>query len=214
MPTPIDHIRSGIARGDWGDVCRGFAMLTGESHDPPAGGSDARLVERIAAVVRAAAGEVARLAAGQAGPARLVAEAEEKEEEEEAPPPPPPPATPAHRRMPDFRIEHRGPQSTDSDPVKGRRCKVLPVEQGAGENRFVDDRRVAAKDIRESVRLSQEFEGKDHRPPHVRVPVVCGRCQNEYQVHPDTAPRRLDAEDSPTLYVCDRCINRPNRSDG
>lgn len=234
--SPIDKIREGIQRSSWKLVVDGFRLLTGEALDVPAAATpnqDRHLLLRLRDAIADHLGEPAATpvepeAEGddddddeqeeeeedEVPDLPLVAVEPEAEPEEEPEQPQPETEDTRARQVRDanvagaFAIEHTGDGAADVDEKKGKKAKSLPMDTKPSKNRWRDDGKLAAKELDESKKLSQEFTGKEHREEYKAVRVVCSRCDKKYTVHPDNMPRRCDPADEVSKYICDRCIGR------
>ena len=236
ISTPLELIRNGIVNGDWASVSRGYAAMTGEKVAPRASAIIDELREFVdkwkdeifgttnelqhgddlADVVRDQDEDDEELEEGldklieQESPQPV--EPEEPEEEEEKP------KTVDERARelrelrtanPEdiaakFKVAPAQPKSEDGKRV----CRSVAFTPGQHKNLFKDDKKLAAKDIADSVKLSKKKKPEPRRPPVKFVDVVCGKCKRKESVDPMFAPRRVDDEDS--TYVCNNCIKRGN----
>lgn len=228
MTSPIGLIRDGIANGDWKKVADGYAAMTGERLSPPP--QDASLLKFLGDFI--ARGTVLLGGAGPAaGPSYedhwggaepvSVKEARESREQEKAQSEEAevvaararelrderhgiaPKTVPAAETDPlaQFRVEHKGPKSETGDRV----CKTLPFEKPT-TNKFKDDPSLVPEEIEESKAMSQKKTPEPRRPAVKKVDVVCCKCQGEFKVPPVLAPKGMDKDGEPNLYVCNGCV--------
>ncbi len=91
-----------------------------------------------------------------------------------------------------FRVDH------DKGKGKGEKTEDEP-------NRFVDDGKLAKKDIAASKKQSKNAAAKEYRQPFRLVKATCVACKRHREVHPDLAPRKLPGTDDLTTFYCDDC---------
>jgi hypothetical protein len=233
--SPLELIREGILRQDWQKVCDGFAGISGVKLDPPAGAKVVmNIPEGFADLVAQKVRElILGYRPDEEEPFSPVAaddlDDDEEDEDEETPPkgekvkakpkpkdeedePESDPVSARARELRDerqgkvvddtdkFRVQHRGLQRDDGKKA----CRAEPFEPGM-TNRFTDDGKMAAKDIKDSKRFSKKKAPEERRPEVKKVKVDCFKCGREFLVLPLFAPKSLDKGDQ-SSYVCDGCI--------
>jgi hypothetical protein len=219
MSSPIELLRSGISQGNWSDICSAFRLLTGENVSPP----QAVKVSVADSQKEAAFDQIRQIvmqfqtADVQIGTAQVVEgepEEEEEDEEDEDEAPEDPVSVRArevrdkatnqpHRESTDkFKIKHKGRKNGDS-----KSCRVLPFEPGM-TNTFKDDRTLAKNDIALSEKINAMVQPSERRPEVPKVKVECSKCHKEELVEPIFVPRKLDAQDAGSSYVCNGCIRK------
>lgn len=118
----------------------------------------------------------------------------------EAPPELEPEPIPALERMPKI----VGPQPDGDGKVFARRVPYAPPEPG--QNRFVDNRRVAKNEIAIDQKLTEGVQPTERRPPPQTVTVTCDECNRSEQMSQLDAPVSVGGDQG--RYVCVRCVRK------
>lgn len=158
-------------------------------------------------------------------------EEEEEEEEEEEDEPAPRPrrrraveddedeVDPVSARARELKEQRSGKAEADDQFAKfrtapatpkredGRKpCRTEPFRPGEHKPTWKDDRKIAAKDVKDSLKFSKRKEPEARRPKAKKVKVVCGKCNTPDRVPVALAPRQI-GEDKST-YVCNDCVRK------
>jgi hypothetical protein len=181
VASPLAVLRAGILGGDWGEVERGYALLTGEDLKSGRRESDDHDLTELLARGRDLFDELlSRFGRPQENAPEDGGEGVgEKNGVVEVTPPP---------VSPKKRGKKKGKVVTAS-PIRPADAVISPD---------------ALDLIAES--MSQTAPQKMYRPPYREVPAKCCRCQREEMVPPLLAPKRIEGEE--TNYVCDRCTGK------
>lgn len=210
MSNPIERLRRGLQNGDWAEVSLGFKGLTGEDVPPPFSGvPDDRKADALLAIRDIAERALEDFASVEQE--REVGEEEEEEDDDEVAQPPLAPLLDPPKPKPkpgvdlnQFKIDHGEQKRADG------KSYAKTVEIPNGPNRFVDDGRLAKRDIALDQLMSGELSPSERRDPPQKVKVFCEKCDKSYMVDPIFAPKRF-ASDDETTFICDNCLKGKTR---